>query len=171
MDTEEFADFVRGTATRLYRTAYLLTGDHHLAEDLTQSTYAKVFAQWKRVCRSDNRVGYARTMLMNTYLSHRRLRRNAELPIADTPQGAAPLAWQQSDSDDWALRHDLVAALARLELIDRAILVARYWEDRSVAETAHDLGISAEAVRTRCHRALKRLRPQITDSLPERTTP
>ena len=79
--------FVRASGTQLYRTAYLLCGDHHLAEDLTQSTYAKVFARWRRLTRSDNPVGYARTTLINTFLSHRRLRRNSETPteiVGDT---------------------------------------------------------------------------------------
>ena len=65
----DFDAFVRASGTQLYRTAYLLCGDHHLAEDLTQSTYAKVFARWRRIAGADNPVGYARTTLINTYLS------------------------------------------------------------------------------------------------------
>ena len=75
-DDVEFADFVHATGTQLFRTALLLCGDHHLAEDLTQTTYAKVFAKWPKVRRADSPAAYARTMLLNTFLSHRRLRRS-----------------------------------------------------------------------------------------------
>jgi RNA polymerase sigma-70 factor (sigma-E family) len=164
---EGFADLVHATGAQLYRTALLLTGDHHLAEDLTQITYAKVFASWRRVRRADNPAGYARTILLNSFLSHRRLRRSSEQPgraeITET------LALQPASDADPSTRIDLLAALARLSPTDRAVLVARYWEDRSISETATDLGISEAAVRTRSKRALERLRPHVADIFPERT--
>ena len=163
-DLGDFGDFVRATGTRLYRQALLLTGDHHLAEDLIQTTYAKVFASWRRVSRAENPVAYARTTLLNTFLSHRRLRRSAELPAGAVPgrEGSAP-------EDDPATRVDLLAALATLPAHDRALLVLRYWEDRSVADTARDLGLTETAVRTRSRRALQRLRPLLGAELTERT--
>lgn len=165
----EFAEFVRATGTRLYRTALLLTGDHFLAEDLTQAAYAKTYASWGRVSRADNPVAYTRATLVNTYLSHRRLLRSAELPIDVVPDVADHEA-------DPALRLDLLAALQLLPTLDRAILTARYWEDRSVAETAADLGLTEGAVRTRAKRALDRLRPHLDHLAPaplssEGTTP
>ena len=169
----DFDAFVRASGTQLYRTAYLLCGDHHLAEDLTQSTYAKVFARWRRLTRSDNPVGYARTTLINTFLSHRRLRRNRETPtdtIGETAYAgdtAGPTA--VLGADELATRHDLMAALRQLSPVDRTVLVARFWEDRSVAETAADLGISQAAVKQRSHRALERLRPHVQPLHEERT--
>ena len=163
-DAEEFAEFVRTTGPRLHRSALLLTGDHHLTEDLTQATYARVYASWRRVSRADDPLAYARRTLLNTYLSHRRLRRNSELP-AD-PALALELF---APEDDHATRLDLLDALATLPPHDRAVLVLRYWEDRSVADTAHDLGISEGAVRTRSSRALQRLRPLLDVDLTERT--
>jgi RNA polymerase sigma factor (sigma-70 family) len=71
-----------------------------------------------------------------------------------------------SDADP-ALRVDLLAALAQLAPTDRAVLVARYWEDRSITQTAADLGLSETAVRTRSKRALDRLRPLVRDLSPE----
>ncbi|GAA1534201.1 SigE family RNA polymerase sigma factor [Nocardioides humi] len=161
---EEFTAFVRATGTQLHQAAMLLTGDHHLAEDLTQATYAKVFTRWRRVQAAESPVAYARTTLLNTFLSHRRLRRNGERPtdLADADVGP-PLV-----DGDPALRVDLLAALAGLPPLDRAVVVLRYWEDRSVADTAADLGISESAVRTRARRALLRLRPLI-DPISERT--
>lgn len=163
-DDEEFTEFVRATAPRLHRAALLLTGDHHLTDDLTQATYAKVYASWRRVSRADDPLAYARRTLLNTYLSHRRLRRNTELPADPTLMPEHP-----GTEDDPAARVDLLDALATLPPRDRALLVLRYWEDRSVADAAHDLGITEAAVRTRSSRALQRLRPLLGDHLTERT--
>ncbi|TNM39835.1 SigE family RNA polymerase sigma factor [Nocardioides albidus] len=163
---EEFAAFVRETGTHLHHAAMLLTGDHHLAEDLTQATYAKVFVHWRRVQSAESPAAYARTMLLNTFLSHRRLRRTGERPRDLTEADIGPpLAVPDPD-----LRVDLLAALAGLAPLDRAVVVLRYWEDHSVAETAAHLGISESAVRTRARRALQRLRPLI-DPISERTHP
>jgi RNA polymerase sigma-70 factor (sigma-E family) len=163
-DAEEFTEFVRATAPRLHRAALLLTGDHHLTDDLTQATYARVYASWRRVSRADDPLAYARRTLLNTYLSHRRLRRNSELPAdpAARPEPSVP-------EHDHATRMDLLDALSTLPPHDRAVLVLRYWEDRSVADTAHDLGISEGAVRTRSLRALQRLRPLLGADFIERT--
>jgi len=165
-DPMEFASFVQTTSPQLYRTALLLTGDHHLAEDLTQTTYAKVFAGWRKVTRAGNPVGYTRTILMNTFLSHRRLRRTSETlgRAADLTETLADSPADGGASDaDISTRVDLLAALAQLSRTDRAVLVARYWEDRSITETAHDLGLTETAVRTRAKRAIDRLRPLVRD--------
>jgi RNA polymerase sigma-70 factor (sigma-E family) len=163
-DAEEFSDFVRATGPRMHRAALLLTGDHHLAEDLTQTAYARVFASWRRVSRADDPTAYARKTLLNAFLSHRRLRRNSELP-ADPALGAERAA----PEDDRTTRLDLLDALATLPPHDRAVLVLRYWEDRSVADTARDLGLTETAVRTRSRRALERIRPLLGADLTERT--
>lgn len=163
---EEFSAFVRETGTQLHHAAMLLTGDHHLAEDLTQATYAKVFVRWGRVQAAESPTAYARTVLLNTFLSHRRLRRNGERPRDLTDADVGP----PEAVPDPALRVDLLVALAGLAPLDRAVVVLRYWEDRSVADTADDLGISESAVRTRARRALLRLRPLI-DPISERTLP
>lgn len=157
---EEFTAFVRETGTQLHRAAMLLTGDHHLAEDLTQATYAKVFVHWRRVSASDSPLAYTRTTLLNTFLSHHRLRRNSERPTDLDPGAGLPAKAAVPDVDP-GTRMDLLAALAALPPLDRAIVVLRYWEDRSVAETATDLGLSEAVIRTRARRALQRLRPLI----------
>lgn len=161
---EEFASFVRETGTQLHRAALLLTGDPHLAEDLTQTTYAKVYVSWRRASRADNPVAYARTTLLHTFLSHRRLRRSSELP-ADPGLGHE----SSVPADDPATRLDLLDALATLPPLDRAVVVLRYWEDRPVADTARDLGLTEAVVRTRARRALQRLRPLVGAALTERT--
>ena len=169
-EATDFDAFVRASGTQLYRTAYLLCGDHHLAEDLTQGAYAKVFARWRRVSRADNPVGYARATLINTFLSHRRLRRSSETPTDPFAGREYAARAAGPDQDDLAERHDLIAALRQLGPLDRTVLVARFWEDRSVSETATDLGISEAAVKQRSRRALARLRPHVQALHEERTT-
>ncbi|WP_242665376.1 MULTISPECIES: SigE family RNA polymerase sigma factor [unclassified Nocardioides] len=154
---QDFDELVAATGRQLHRAALLLTGgDHHLAEDLLQTTYAKVYASWSRVSRADDPVAYTRTVLTRTFLSHRRLRRSSEQPSDELPERAA-------DPPDRAVRLDLVAALQELSAADRVVVVHRYWLDRSVAETARELRISETAVRTRSRRALARLRLHLTD--------
>lgn len=162
-----FEEFVRASGPRMHRTALLLTGgDHHLAEDLTQATYTKVYAAWRRVSRADDPVAYTRTVLTRTFLSHRRLRRSSERPQDVLPDSAGPA----SPPGDPALRLDLLAALGRLPARDRTVLVLRYWQDLSVAETAETLRLSQAAVRQQSRRALARLRDLVPELDPATDT-
>ncbi|MFE6872048.1 SigE family RNA polymerase sigma factor [Kitasatospora sp. NPDC057692] len=166
-ENTEFEAFAHARGQHLFRTALLLCGDWHLAEDLTQTTLAKLYAAWPKVRRADSQDAYARGVLVRTYLSHRRLRRSGERPafgdLPEPPGSTAPAA------GDPALRVTLLAALAELPRRDRAVLVLRYWEDRSVEETAAELGVSPGAVRSQALRALGRLRgvlgPQAAEQL------
>jgi RNA polymerase sigma-70 factor (sigma-E family) len=156
-----FDDFVRVTARTMHRTALLLTGgDHHLAEDLTQATFTKVYVAWRRISRTDDPVAYTRQVLTRTYLSHRRLRRSAERPTSAVPDAA-------SQGRDDGARLDLLAALGRLSVDDRAVVVLRYTHDLSVARTADVLHLSEAAVRQRSRRALARLRTLVPDLEPD----
>lgn len=155
-NAEGFIDFATSSSSRLFRTAWLLTGDWHLAEDLVQETLGKVYRVWSRRARPDDPFAYARTALVHTYVTHRRRRRSGERPTATLPEIAVP-------PTDVALRVTLIDALAQLEPKDRVVLVLRYWEDRSVEETATELGLSAGAVRSRSFRALDRLRSVLGD--------
>jgi RNA polymerase sigma-70 factor (sigma-E family) len=157
-DAESFESFVHATGNQVFRTALLLCGDWHLAEDLTQTAYAKVFASWRKVRRADSPLAYTRTVLLNTFLSHRRLRRSGEQPSEHLPEAV-------DVGPDPATRMALLDALRELTPTDRAVLVLRFWEDRSVAQTAVDLGVSEGAVRTRTSRALVRLRTELDSEL------
>jgi RNA polymerase sigma-70 factor (sigma-E family) len=155
----DYLEFAAASAGRLHRTACLLTGDWHLAEDLVQDTLAKMFASWRRIDLSDAPVTYAQTVLVRTFLSKQRKRSSTERPIAHMPEGAA------GPGDDPALRLTLLDGLAQLSPRDRAVLVMRYWDDRSVEETAHLLNLSPGMVRTQSRRALQRLRTALGDQL------
>jgi RNA polymerase sigma factor (sigma-70 family) len=101
-------------------------------------------------------------VLVNTFIASRRKRSSREQPVAEVRHPASGVG--DGDAD---LRLTLVAALGRLTPQDRAVLVLRYWEDRSVEETATTLKLSAGAVRTRSSRALARLRDQLGADFPE----
>lgn len=153
-----FDEFVHATAGTMHRTALLLTGgDHYLAEDLTQATYTKVYVAWRRVSHIDDPVAYTRQVLTRTYLSHRRLRRSSERPTDVLPEIADP------GGADPGARLDLLTALGRLSASDRAVVVLRYWQDLSVAQTADTLQLSGATVRQRSRRALARLREYVPD--------
>jgi RNA polymerase sigma-70 factor (sigma-E family) len=154
----EFVELATARSAALFRTALLLTGDWHAAEDLVQDTLGKLYVHWARVAKASDPAAYARTTLVRTFLSGRRRRSSGERPRADPDPGAV-------DDGDAALRLTLLAALARLEPQDRAVLVLRYWEDLDAAATAELLGCSPSAVRTRSRRALARLRQVVGGDL------
>ena len=156
---EEFSAFVAARADHLYRQAWLLTGTRQAAEDLVQTALTKTYAAWSRVRRADDPVAYVHGVLMKTFLSDRRRRWSREVPHGDLPDRPAP----QDPTDTQVDRLALVGALAGLGRTDRAVVVLRYWDDRSVADTAQALGLSEAAVKNRSLRALRRLGDALSD--------
>ncbi len=152
----DFETFAHSRTPQLLRSAWLLCGDAHQAEDLVQETLAKVYVRWHRRlgARIDNPAAYAQTTLVRTFLSARRRRWSGELPYAEPPDVVHPDRAAETD-----LQLLVAEALAGLAPTDRAVLVLRYLEDRSVSEVAGQLGVSEGAVRNRSMRALDRLRP------------
>ncbi|MDX3098958.1 SigE family RNA polymerase sigma factor [Streptomyces sp. ME19-03-3] len=162
--TKDFLDFAATRAGHLFRSACLLTGgDTHLAEDLVQETLGTMYVAWRRIVRVGNPAGYAQTVLVRTFLSHKRRRSSGESPTAEFPDVPA----SADGSDAALLRLTLLDALARLAPKDRAVVVLRYWEDRSIEETADSMRVSSSAGRTRSVRALAKLRELLGDSLAE----
>jgi DNA-directed RNA polymerase specialized sigma24 family protein len=86
---EEFVEFAEVMSPRLRRTAFLLCGDWHTAEDLAQTALAKVFVSWRKIRRQDAVHAYANRTLVNAYLAHRRLKRTGELLTGSFPDRAA----------------------------------------------------------------------------------
>jgi len=158
----DFQAFVAASGARLFRSACLLTGgDTHAAEDLVQETFGLLYRRWQRVGRLDNPVGYAQTTLVNRFVSGRRKRSSTELPAGAGGLGGVADRPEPDRGDDVALRLALLAALRSLPPVDRAVLVLRFWEDLTVAETAARLNLSDTAVRSRCSRALARVRDRL----------
>jgi RNA polymerase sigma-70 factor (sigma-E family) len=154
---EEFAEFVHAAWPGLYRTAYLMLGDHQLAEDLVQTSLAKTYASWRKVKEPAAAPAYARVVLANTAASwfRRKSWRN------EHPTEALP---------DLGTEHDptthtaLVDALGPLAPRQRAVVVLRYYDDLSVREVSHALGISEGTVKSQTSDALARLRARLGDA-------
>lgn len=146
-----FRDFVAARATSLWRTAYLLTHDHHLAEDLLQTALTKAWQVWPRV--EGNPEPYVRKILVNTYTSWWRRKWTGEQPTEVLPESAGEDAHAIAD-----VGHDLWQAMNRLPRRMRAVVVLRYLEDLSEAETARLLDCSVGTVKSQAAKGLARLR-------------
>jgi RNA polymerase sigma factor (sigma-70 family) len=124
---EEYRNFVGSRAASLHRTAYLLCGDWHLADDLVQETFVHTLRHWRRVQQADNQNAYVKRILINEFKRH--WRRYGGLPVradTDRPEVAVP-----DVSDEVANRADLLRALLTLPARQRATVVLRYLDERA----------------------------------------
>ncbi len=163
------ADFVGWVATSrdgLRTTAYLLSGDWYLADDLVQDALTRLYGVWPRVSAAGDPAPYARKILVNLYLDHRRRPSRRERPEADLPDVADGQA-HPADGD----RDQLMTALHQVPKGQRAVLVLRYWEDLSIEQTAQILGTSASNVRSQASRGLDALRAALEPDTDHVTTP
>jgi RNA polymerase sigma-70 factor (sigma-E family) len=166
-DDREFAELVAARSPALRRMAYLMCGDWHQSEDLVQIAFIKLHAAWGRVRRRDDLDAYLRRTLLRACIDekrHVRWRReqlSADLAADVAAANAAPAAVEQPggpDPDALADREALVRALRTLPPGQRAVLVARFWDDQSVEETARLLGCSTGTVKSQTARGLTALR-------------
>lgn len=144
----DFDVFVAQRSTALLRTAYLLTRDHALAEDLLQTALAKSWFSWSRI--DGDPEPYVRKVLVNTYNAWWRRKWNGEHPTDELPE---PAQFAETGTD-----HDLWTAMGRLPKRMRAVVVLRYYEDLSEAETADLLGCSRGTVKSQLSKAVAKLR-------------
>jgi len=145
-----FDAFVAARGDALWRSAWLLTGDRQLAEDLVQTALAKSWRAWTRV-GPDSYEAYVRRVLFTTYISWWRRKWRGERPTAELPE-------RTTTTVDTDARNDLVAALADLPRGQKAVVVLRYFEDLTEQQTADVLGINVGTVKSQCSRALTALR-------------
>ena len=158
-ETSDFEAWMASRQRRLLATAYLLTGDPHGAEDLVQTTLAKVYLAWDRVSAAESVDAYARKMLVNEHTSGwRRLWRHREV-VSDTSTHDVPVHGEQYDG----VRATLWDAVRSLPERQRAVVVLRYYEQLSEKETADVLGISTGTVKSQASRALASLRTHLGD--------
>ncbi|MEU4570536.1 SigE family RNA polymerase sigma factor [Micromonospora sp. NPDC023956] len=153
---EEFRDFVAARSGALLRTAYLLAGDWATAEDLLQTALTKTYLAWKRNGGIDAVEPYARRVLVNTSTSWWRRRWHGERPTEVLPERPATDEIEQQLDRDVLWRH-----LRALPVRQRAVLVLRYYEDLSEAQTAALLDISVGTVKSQTSRALHTLRRRL----------
>jgi RNA polymerase sigma-70 factor (sigma-E family) len=154
----DFDDFVTGRSASLLRFAYLLTGDRHLAEDLTQEALVRAHRRWHAITGQDGPEPYVRQVILRQYLSWRRRRASTERPVAEPPDApaGADLADRVADADE------MWTALSTLPRSQRAVVVLRYYEDLPDAEIARLLGCAQATVRVHAFHALHRLRSVLT---------
>ncbi|WP_020578319.1 SigE family RNA polymerase sigma factor [Actinopolymorpha alba] len=159
---EEFSSYVAARHGALTRTAFLLTGDHHAAEDLVQTALARTYLVWRRIHNHEALDTYVRRAMVNEHTAWwRRAWRRRETLTAELPD--RPATDPRGDPDSLADRDgDLWRLLRSLPAHQRAAIVLRYFEDLSEAETAEILGCSIGTVKSRTHRALAALRSGIT---------
>ena len=153
----DFEEFVAARTDALLRTAYLLTGNHHDAEDLVQSALIKVVPKWARI--QDNPERYVRQVLARESVNRWRSRRWREVTTDMVPE-----VMHHDSTDRIALLEDL----RRLSPRQRAVLVLRYFDDLTEADTATALGISVGTVKSQTSRALAALRARAPQTLDPR---
>lgn len=153
----EFTAFVESASTRLRRSAFLMCRDWHFAQDLTQQTFAKMYAAWPRIRTGTNLEAYSRKVLMNLVLDLSKRRSASEVVLAELPDHA-----DRTDGTP-ELRLALVEVLAQLSVEDQAVLVLRHAEDHSIDTVAMILNVSVSVVKMRNARALARLRAMLGD--------
>jgi RNA polymerase sigma-70 factor (sigma-E family) len=165
-DEEAFRRWAGERQLALLRTALLLTGDHHRAEDLVQEALTKVALRWRRLA-SGNPEGYARQIIVRDNISWWRKRR---LEVVGGASASAATVADGSAATERRLLLD--AALAVLTPRQRAVVVLRYYDDLSERDTAEALGVSVGTVKSQTHLALRRLReaaPELAELLREET--
>src|SRR5689334_1002436 len=146
-DRSGFDEFVHARGPALARTAYLLTGDHHLAEDLVQAALVQAAKHWERIHTSPE--AYVRRAMYHQNISWWRRRKVAETSLESYDAPAAAV--------DPTLRLSLEQALRRLTPRQRTVLVLRYFEDLTEVQTASALGISSGAVKSMSRDALRQI--------------
>lgn len=155
-----YTDFVQSQWASLYRTAFLLTGDHQRAEDVVQTALMKLYLAWPRVVSMSHPAAYARTVVVNQLTSWWRLRSNSERPTPNRTDQVLP-AFDEGLVEARTLWTQVLGLPPR----QRAVIVLRYYEDRSEAEIAEILGISAGSVKTHAHHAMATLRNGLGEGL------
>jgi RNA polymerase sigma-70 factor (sigma-E family) len=158
-EEQHFVEFVAARQHALLRTAYLLTSDHHAAEDLVQTALAKAYLSWHKLREPAAADGYVRRIMVNenTSLWRRAWKRNEHatdtLPERPTTHDA---------SGDVEAREEMWALVQTLPPKQRAAVVLRYYEDLSEADTAAALGCSVGNVKSQTSRAIATLRGRVS---------
>lgn len=167
VDEAAYRTYVASRRGNLRRTAYFLTGDWHLAEDLVQTVLTKLYLSWKRVQRRDNLDAYVHKALVNVYIDHTRRpsrREHSTDTSADHLASRAETDYPSTTSDP-IVRNQLMSALADIPPMQRAVLVLRFWDDLSIAQVADALNCSVGNVKSQTSRGLERLRTALGSEL------
>ena len=158
-----FVEFVAARSAALFRTAVLIVGDRHAAEDLVQGALERAYRHWDRVADMDAPEAYVRRILANLAADHHRLQNRGPLPLLEHDAATRD---PSPDVDE----HDAVMrVLSQLPPRMRAVLVLRYYDDLSEAQIAEALGVSVGTVKSQAARALAKLREAMAPNEERRT--
>ncbi|MDI2128855.1 sigma factor-like helix-turn-helix DNA-binding protein [Yinghuangia seranimata] len=149
---QEFEAYARARQQRFYGTAFLLCGDAERAQDLTRTTFAKLFQHWRKATRASDIDIYAKTVLTRTYIAAERSRRH----MFERHSNAV-------DHEQTCVT--LLDALHTLTPNARAMVVLRYWENLPIDRVAEALSCKPESVKSTCIRALSRLRTLLPEDI------
>jgi len=151
-DEDDFSEFARSQHARLFRTVFLLTGDYHRSEDVLQATLMRLYQRWDRVSAMRDPGAYARKVAINQVWSWWRLRSSREVPVSRLVDVAV------AGPADAVSDHAAVwLAVRTLPARQRAVIVLRYYEDLTEAQTAEILGIAVGTVKSHSHTGCHRL--------------
>ncbi|HUC59907.1 MAG TPA: SigE family RNA polymerase sigma factor [Streptosporangiaceae bacterium] len=153
-DSEDFDRFVDLRQRALLRSAWLLTGDWGLAEDLVQTALARTWLRWGRITRRDDPEIYVRRVMVSTWINWSRRKWRGERPGQELPDGPAP----GDLATEAVARVAVRSALGSLTDRQRAVLVLRVFDDLTEAQTAQVLGCAVGTVKSTMSQALARLR-------------
>lgn len=158
MDDTSFREYISSQLDPLRRTAYLMCGDWHSADDAVSAAVVKIYQNWHRISRMENLDAYVRRAVVNAWLDERRRPWRRERPVPELP----PLAQLADDG----VVNDRLAILRHLNTLPgrrRAVIVLRFYCDLSVEETAQVLECSSGTVKSQTARALETLRTSMID--------
>ncbi len=153
----EYVEFVEAASASLRRTAFLVCGDRHKADDIVQDALYKLYLSWPKVQRMGNPFSYVRRMVVNVAHDGGRRPWRREVSIAEVPDGVDRTDFVAGHAE----RNEVLEALRSLAPRQRACVVLRYYEDLSVEQTAEILGCSEGTVKSQASRGLDTLRQAI----------
>ena len=151
---DDFDSFVVARGRALLRFAYVLCGNRPLAEDMVQEVLARAHQRWSRIERMEAPEAYVRKSIVREYLSWRRRKASTEVMVAEVPERVDPCDSEHVIVERW----EMWALLSGLPRAQRAVLVLRFYEDLTEAQTASILGCSVGTVKSQAARGLEKLR-------------
>jgi len=158
-DEADFSAFVAASSRRLLRGAYLITGDLEEAQDLLQTALERAYRRWPSVRRSEVPEAYVRRILVTAATDRWRVRRVKTVALDEDRLPAQ----EDKGLEGVVARGALLACVRQLPVRQRAVLVLRYFDDLTEAETARLLGCSVGTVKSQHARAIARLRELVPD--------
>lgn len=154
---DDYVAFVRARQAALLRSAYLICGDHHLAEDLLQDALVKLASRWERV-RDEQPEAYVRKILYRDAISRWRPTRREVVVDHTDPGGLMAVRPAADGAAAWLTADEVRGALRLLPPRQRAVMVLRYYDGLSEKEIAAALGIAPGTVKSQASDAIRTLR-------------